>query len=106
VAHVRGRGLVILTGCGHSAIVNILRYGRKLTGESRIHAILGGFHLSGPIFEKMIAPTCEAPDEFSPDYLVPSHCTGWRATHALAARFPDAFIQNSVGTRFEFASPS
>jgi 7,8-dihydropterin-6-yl-methyl-4-(beta-D-ribofuranosyl)aminobenzene 5'-phosphate synthase len=35
VAHVRGRGLVILTGCGHSGIVNILRYVRKLTGESR-----------------------------------------------------------------------
>jgi len=33
------------------------------------------------------------------------HCTGWRATHALAARFPEAFIQNSVGTRFEFTAP-
>jgi 7,8-dihydropterin-6-yl-methyl-4-(beta-D-ribofuranosyl)aminobenzene 5'-phosphate synthase len=35
---------------------------------------------------------------------VPAHCTGWRATHALAARFPEALIQNSVGTRFEFAA--
>jgi metal-dependent hydrolase (beta-lactamase superfamily II) len=41
--------------------------------------------------------------EFSPDFLVPAHCTGWPATRALADRFPDAFIQNSVGTRFEFA---
>jgi 7,8-dihydropterin-6-yl-methyl-4-(beta-D-ribofuranosyl)aminobenzene 5'-phosphate synthase len=40
----------------------------------------------------------------SPDYLVPCHCTGWRAIHAIAARFPDAFIQNSVGTRFEFTA--
>jgi 7,8-dihydropterin-6-yl-methyl-4-(beta-D-ribofuranosyl)aminobenzene 5'-phosphate synthase len=104
VAHVRGRGLVILTGCGHSGIVNILRYVRELTGESRIHAVLGGFHLSGPLFEKIIVPTCDALAEFSPDYLVPSHCTGWRATHALAARFPEAFIQNSVGTRIDFAS--
>lgn len=104
VTHVRGRGLVILTGCGHSGIVNILRYVRKLTGESRIHAVIGGFHLGGPLFEKIIAPTCEALDEFSPDYLVPCHCTGWRATHALATRFPEAFIQNTVGTRFEFAS--
>ena len=54
--------------------------------------------------EKIIAPICQALDEFSPDHLVPAHCTGWRATHALAARFPEAFIQNSVGTRFEFAS--
>jgi 7,8-dihydropterin-6-yl-methyl-4-(beta-D-ribofuranosyl)aminobenzene 5'-phosphate synthase len=102
VANVRGRGLVVLTGCGHSGIVNILRYARKLTGEERLHAVVGGFHLSGPLFEKVIAPTCQALEEFSIDHLVPSHCTGWRATHAIAARFPEAFIQNSVGTRFEF----
>ena len=60
VANVRGRGLVVLTGCGHSGIVNILRYVRKLTGEDRIHAVIGGFHLSGPLFEKVIAPTCDA----------------------------------------------
>ncbi|HET9738528.1 MAG TPA: MBL fold metallo-hydrolase, partial [Solirubrobacteraceae bacterium] len=102
VASVRGRGLVVLTGCGHSGIVNILRYVRKLTGEDRVHAVIGGFHLSGPFFERVIEPTCDAFATFSPDYLVPCHCTGWRAIHAIAARFPDAFIQNSVGTRFEF----
>jgi 7,8-dihydropterin-6-yl-methyl-4-(beta-D-ribofuranosyl)aminobenzene 5'-phosphate synthase len=104
VANLKGRGLVVLTGCGHSGIVNILRYVRRLTGEDRIHAVIGGFHLSGPLFEKIIAPTCDALADISPDYLVPSHCTGWRATHALAARFPDAFIQNSVGTRFDFVA--
>jgi 7,8-dihydropterin-6-yl-methyl-4-(beta-D-ribofuranosyl)aminobenzene 5'-phosphate synthase len=104
VANVRARGLVVLSGCSHSGIVNILRYVRKLTGEGRIHAVIGGFHLSGPIFEKIIAPTCHALTELAPDYLVPSHCTGWRATHALAAAFPTAFIQNAVGTRFEFTA--
>jgi 7,8-dihydropterin-6-yl-methyl-4-(beta-D-ribofuranosyl)aminobenzene 5'-phosphate synthase len=102
VARVRDRGLVVLTGCGHSGIVNILRYVRKLTGESRIHAVVGGFHLSGPLFEKIVAPTCDALAGFSPDYLVPAHCTGWRAAQAIAARLPEAFIQNSVGTRLEF----
>jgi 7,8-dihydropterin-6-yl-methyl-4-(beta-D-ribofuranosyl)aminobenzene 5'-phosphate synthase len=106
VARVRGRGLVILTGCGHSGVINILRYVRKLTDESHVHVVIGGFHLSGRAFEPIIGPTCDALDEFSPDYLVPTHCTGWRATHALAARFPEAFIQNSVGTRFEFAAPA
>jgi 7,8-dihydropterin-6-yl-methyl-4-(beta-D-ribofuranosyl)aminobenzene 5'-phosphate synthase len=104
VARVRGRGLVVLTGCGHSGIVNILRYVRRLTGEDRLHAVLGGFHLSGPAFEPIIGPTCDALADLAPDYLVPSHCTGWRAMHALAARFPGAFIQNSVGTRFEFTA--
>jgi 7,8-dihydropterin-6-yl-methyl-4-(beta-D-ribofuranosyl)aminobenzene 5'-phosphate synthase len=102
VANVRGKGLVLLTGCGHSGIVNIVRYVTKLTGEDRIHAVIGGFHLSGTVFEKIIPPTVEAFDELAPDYLVPCHCTGWRAIHALAARFPDAFIQNSVGSRFTF----
>jgi 7,8-dihydropterin-6-yl-methyl-4-(beta-D-ribofuranosyl)aminobenzene 5'-phosphate synthase len=101
---VRGRGLVVLSGCGHAGIVNTLRYAQKLTGEDRIHAIVGGFHLSGKQFEKLITPTCDALAAFAPDHLVPSHCTGWRATHAIAARLPDAFIQNSVGTRFEFSA--
>jgi 7,8-dihydropterin-6-yl-methyl-4-(beta-D-ribofuranosyl)aminobenzene 5'-phosphate synthase len=102
VANVRGRGLVVLTGCGHSGIVNILRYVQKLTGESAFHAVIGGFHLSGPLFEKVIEPTCEALAAFSPDWLVPAHCTGGRATRAIAARLPEAFVQNAVGTRFEF----
>ena len=104
VATVRGHGLVVLTGCGHSGIINILRYAKKLTGEDRIHAVIGGFHLSGKAFEPIIEPTCEALGKFAADFLVPAHCTGWRATHAIAARFSDAFIQNSVGTRFEFAA--
>ena len=104
MALVRGHGLVVLTGCGHSGIINILRYVRELTGENRIHAVLGGFHLSGAAFEPIIGPTCDALEEFAPDFLVPAHCTGWRATHALAARFPHAFIQNCVGTHFEFTA--
>jgi 7,8-dihydropterin-6-yl-methyl-4-(beta-D-ribofuranosyl)aminobenzene 5'-phosphate synthase len=58
-------------------------------------------HLSGPLFEPIIAPTCDALAEMAPQFVVPAHCTGWRAQHTLAARLPDAFIQNSVGTRFE-----
>jgi 7,8-dihydropterin-6-yl-methyl-4-(beta-D-ribofuranosyl)aminobenzene 5'-phosphate synthase len=102
VADVRGKGLVVITGCGHAGVINTLRYVKKLTGRDRLHAVIGGFHLSGPRFEPLIGPTCAAFEEFAPDFLVPAHCTGWKATHALAARFPEAFLQNSVGTRFEF----
>ncbi len=101
VASVRGRGLVVLAGCGHSGIVNVIRYARKLTGEGRLHAVIGGFHLAGPLFEQLIAPTCDALATFSPDHIVPAHCTGWRATQAIAAAFPEAFIKNAVGTRYE-----
>ncbi len=101
VLNVRDRGLVVLTGCGHAGVVNIVRYARKLTGVDRTYAVIGGFHLNGPLFEPIIPATCEALAELSPEVIVPAHCTGWRAVHALAAQFPDAFIQNSVGTRFE-----
>ena len=104
VAEVRGRGLVVLTGCGHAGLINTLRHVQRLTGEDHFHAVIGGFHLSGRYFEPIIAPTCDALAAIAPDYIVPTHCTGWRAIHAIAARFPDAFIQNSVGTRFEFVA--
>ena len=102
VADVRGKGLVVLTGCGHAGVVNTLRYVRKLTGRAHLHAVIGGFHLSGRHFEPLIGPTCDAFAELAPDFLVPAHCTGWKATHALASRFPDAFLQTSVGTRLAF----
>ena len=93
-----------LTGCGHAGLINTLRHVQRLTGEDHFHAVIGGFHLSGRYFEPIIAPTCDALAAIAPDYVVPTHCTGWRAIHAIAARFPDAFIQNSVGTRFEFVA--
>jgi len=79
-----------------------LRYVTKLTACDRLHAVVRGFHLSGSRFEPLIGPTCDAFAELAPDFLVPAHCTGWQATHALATRFPEAFLQSSVGTRFEF----
>jgi 7,8-dihydropterin-6-yl-methyl-4-(beta-D-ribofuranosyl)aminobenzene 5'-phosphate synthase len=101
IINVTGKGLVILTGCGHAGIVNICRYAERLTGIEHIYAVIGGFHLNGPHFEPIIETTCDALVELAPEVIVPSHCTGWKATHALAARLPDAFIQNSVGTTFD-----
>jgi 7,8-dihydropterin-6-yl-methyl-4-(beta-D-ribofuranosyl)aminobenzene 5'-phosphate synthase len=100
VVHVAGRGLVVLTGCGHAGMVNIVRYARRLTGVERVHAVLGGFHLSGPQFEPVIGPTVHALAELGPDVVVPAHCTGWRASHQLAAHLPEAVVPNSVGTTF------
>ncbi len=100
VFNVRDKGLVVLTGCGHAGLINTLQYARSITGVSEIYAVIGGFHLTGRIFEPIIAPTIQALKEFSPKVIVPQHCTGWRATHEIARVFPEAFIPNSVGTRF------
>ena len=88
VVHVAGRGLVVLTGCGHAGIVNIVRYARALTGVEPVHAVIGGFHLTGALFEPIIAPTVQALGELAPQVVVPAHCTGWRAMHELAAACP------------------
>lgn len=103
VLDVRDHGLVVMSGCGHAGIVNTVSYAQRLTGVERIHAVLGGFHLSGQ-FERLIPRVCAAFATFEPDVLVPGHCTGWRAIHQLAASFPDAFIANSVGTVLQLPS--
>jgi|SRR5579875_272407 len=104
VVNVRGKGLVVLTGCGHAGVVNIGRYAQRLTGEDRVHALIGGFHLQGPGFDEVVNPTVDALARLAPDTLVPSHCTGRRARHHLAAMLPEAFITNSVGSVYTFTA--
>lgn len=100
IVHVRGKGLVILTGCGHSGIINIIRYAQRITGVREIHLVMGGFHLNGPAFEPIITDTVSAMVDIAPSYIVPAHCTGWKAAHAIASALPDAFIPSAVGTSF------
>jgi 7,8-dihydropterin-6-yl-methyl-4-(beta-D-ribofuranosyl)aminobenzene 5'-phosphate synthase len=100
IFQVAGKGLVVITGCGHAGVVNIARYARRLTGDQPLYALVGGFHLNGPLFEPLIPRVLDDLAEMNPGVLVPAHCTGWRAQHALAGRFPDAFVPNSVGTSF------
>jgi len=100
IVNVSGRGLVVITGCGHAGVVNIARYAQRLTGGQQLYALLGGFHLSGPLFEPLIPRVLDDLAALNPGVLAPAHCTGWRAQHAMSARFPAAFIPNAVGTSF------
>jgi 7,8-dihydropterin-6-yl-methyl-4-(beta-D-ribofuranosyl)aminobenzene 5'-phosphate synthase len=100
VINVRDKGLIVLTGCGHAGIVNICRYARRLTGDQPLYAALGGFHLNGPLFEPLIPRVLGDLQAMSPQVLVPAHCTGWRAQHAMSRSFGKAFIPNTVGSRF------
>jgi 7,8-dihydropterin-6-yl-methyl-4-(beta-D-ribofuranosyl)aminobenzene 5'-phosphate synthase len=104
VVNVRGRGLVVVTGCGHAGVVNIIRHAMRLTGVSRLLAVIGGFHLSGPAFEPVIEPTAAALAGLAPELIAPGHCTGWRAQHTLAATLPGAWVQTSVGTTYTLSA--
>ncbi len=98
VINLRGEGLVVITGCGHAGVVNLLRRATRLTGVESVQALIGGFHLGGRAMRDRIAPTVDALAGFEPTYVVPAHCTGWAAVHALAGRLPEALIPNTVGT--------
>jgi 7,8-dihydropterin-6-yl-methyl-4-(beta-D-ribofuranosyl)aminobenzene 5'-phosphate synthase len=102
VANIEGKGLVVITGCGHAGIVNTLNYAKKLLDTNKIHAILGGFHLTGSIHEQAIEPTIMELQNANPDYIIPCHCTGWKATNRIIQIMSEKFIQTSVGTSFIF----
>ncbi|MBW2650948.1 MAG: MBL fold metallo-hydrolase [Deltaproteobacteria bacterium] len=100
--NVKGKGLVVLSGCSHSGIINTVTHARKITGIEKVHAVMGGFHLSGPLFEPIIEATTEAMKEIAPDYIIPCHCTGRNAIMRMEKEMPDRFILNMSGTKLTF----
>jgi 7,8-dihydropterin-6-yl-methyl-4-(beta-D-ribofuranosyl)aminobenzene 5'-phosphate synthase len=106
VVNVRGRGLVILSGCSHAGAINVLFHAQRLTGETRVAGLLGGLHLTGGLFAARIEPTVAASRTARVSRVLLAHCSGWRAVHAIARAMPEAFVQCAVGTTVTFeASP-
>jgi 7,8-dihydropterin-6-yl-methyl-4-(beta-D-ribofuranosyl)aminobenzene 5'-phosphate synthase len=106
IVNVRDRGLVVLSSCSHAGAVNVLRYAQALTGEPKVHAFVGGMHLTGGLFEPIIPRTISEVAAIGPDYVVPGHCTGWKAVNQIINTFPDAYVQSNTGTRLHFAAPA
>ncbi|MDD1686536.1 MBL fold metallo-hydrolase [Methanoregula sp.] len=102
VINVKDKGLVVLSGCAHTGIINTVKYAQKCTGVNHIHAVLGGFHLTGPAFTPIIQPTIDAMKTIGPDYIVPMHCTGWDAINRFMTAMPEKCILNTVGTTYVF----
>ena len=104
VVHLKGKGLVVLSGCAHSGIVNTTRYAREVTGIDKIHAVMGGFHLTGNNFEPFIDVTTEALKDLNPDYVIPTHCTGRKAINFMEKEMPSQFLLSMAGTKMTFKS--
>jgi 7,8-dihydropterin-6-yl-methyl-4-(beta-D-ribofuranosyl)aminobenzene 5'-phosphate synthase len=104
IVNVRDRGLVVITSCSHRGIVGICRNAVRVTGVSKIHAVVGGFHLSG-LTEERVTRVVDAFDGLGLDHLVPQHCTGIEAIAAIHHRLPRQVVTSSVGTTFTFAAP-
>lgn len=99
VINVKGKGLIVLSGCAHSGIVNTINHAMKFSGIDRIYAILGGFHLANASDEE-IFKTIEFIKELKPSYVIPSHCTGFSAISKFAQEMPDEFIEGVVGVTY------
>jgi 7,8-dihydropterin-6-yl-methyl-4-(beta-D-ribofuranosyl)aminobenzene 5'-phosphate synthase len=101
VLNVKGKGLVIISGCAHAGIINTISYAQRISEIMNIYAVMGGFHLAGKENESRIDQTVKELGRISPKLIVPSHCTGWRGMCAIAKTLPEAFIWNSVGNLYQ-----
>jgi 7,8-dihydropterin-6-yl-methyl-4-(beta-D-ribofuranosyl)aminobenzene 5'-phosphate synthase len=104
VINLRGKGLVVLSGCGHAGIVNTVHHAQTITGIQPMHAVIGGFHLGPTFFHDRIRRVVDALVGLEPAVIAPAHCTGYRAAYAVYQQRPGAFVQNTVGTRITLSS--
>lgn len=90
------KGLIILLGCAHAGVLNIIEHARNITGQNKIHMLIGGTHLKFSSAEQTAA-TLDRLEELGIDKIGVSHCTGLRQAQQLAARFGDRFFNATVG---------
>jgi len=98
---VRGRGLVVISSCGHTGIINTVRSAMAAANVDKVHAVLGGFHL-GPAPLDYLQHSLRELEAIDPDVIVPMHCTGERFIEMLRQRMPEKVIYSNVGSRFTF----
>jgi 7,8-dihydropterin-6-yl-methyl-4-(beta-D-ribofuranosyl)aminobenzene 5'-phosphate synthase len=101
-AHVRGRGVTVLSACSHAGVVNACLGAMGAFPDVPVDVVLGGYHLAGRGMEERIPDTVrDLLERVSPRVLAPGHCTGWRAKAALADAFaPGRYAPSVVGSRY------
>ena len=101
--NVKGKGLVVLSGCAHVGIVNAVKHAQKVSGTDKIHAVMGRFRLINAKPE-VIQNTVADIKAMKPDYIVPTHCTGFEAIVSFSREMPNEFIINTAGTKYTFGA--
>jgi 7,8-dihydropterin-6-yl-methyl-4-(beta-D-ribofuranosyl)aminobenzene 5'-phosphate synthase len=101
--NVKGKGLVVLSGCAHAGIVNTVKHAQKVSATEKIHAVMGGFHLINAKPE-VIQNTVSDIKAMKPDHIVPAHCTGFEAIVAFGKDMPNEFTLNTAGTQYTFGA--
>lgn len=93
------KGLVVLVGCSHRGVINTLRHVIQITGEKRVHALMGGTHLA-PAPERQMRRTIDELRRLRVAHVVACHCTGFRPAARLAVALGNSFSLGGVGFRF------
>ncbi len=83
LAYRTSKGLVIITGCSHSGICNIIEYAKKICGDDKIMDIVGGFHLLNPKKEQLQG-TLDYMEKLKPQEVHACHCTDLNSKIALS----------------------
>ena len=94
-------GLVVCVGCCHAGLVNTLNYVRRLSGDSRLRAVIGGFHLL-QASDQRLAQTVAALRSMAPEMVVPCHCTGERAVEGLRSVLGKRVLLGRTGVTISF----
>jgi 7,8-dihydropterin-6-yl-methyl-4-(beta-D-ribofuranosyl)aminobenzene 5'-phosphate synthase len=98
---VQGRGLVVISSCGHVGLINTIKQAMAVSGVSKLHAVIGGFHLvTAP--SEYIERTVSELAELRPDVVIPMHCSGADFIESMRRRMPDQLVTTNVGTLFTF----
>ena len=98
---VQGRGLVVISSCGHVGLINTIKAAMAVSGVGKLHAVLGGFHL-GPAPQDYVDHTLTELERLSPDVVIPMHCSGAKFLAAMHRQMPDSLVTANIGSRFTF----
>ena len=101
--NIRGKGLVVISSCGHVGIVNTVRQAQEVSGIRKVHAIVGGFHL-GPAPADYLTQVVAEIKKLDPDVVIPMHCSGLNFLLEARAQMPDNVINTSTGSRLTFSA--
>jgi 7,8-dihydropterin-6-yl-methyl-4-(beta-D-ribofuranosyl)aminobenzene 5'-phosphate synthase len=101
--NVAGRGLVVISSCGHSGIVNTVLQARDVSGIEKVHAVLGGFHLF-PADDPYLRQVASELRSLDPDVVIPLHCSGPGVVRVMREMMPDKLVTSTTGTEFRFGA--
>lgn len=99
VYNLRGKGLVIITACGHRGLINTIQHAQDITGIEKIYAVIGGFHLARSS-EDDLQIALSILKNLNVEKIIPMHCTGMLGINRLMSSMPANTIYNSTGTRY------